>query len=79
MPKPTKLDREVLRTIRTSPGVQAFVEDVAEQVATSAGPGFIVKRGRGANRARYVVVPTTPEAYRANATEYALIRALGKV
>lgn len=68
-----------IRKIRKSPGVQSFTREQAERVAAAAGPGFAVKQGAGINRARYVVVPTTREAYTANAEEYALIRALGKV
>lgn len=67
-----------IKAIRQSPGVQQFTKEVAERVADAAGPGFVVKKGASINRPRYVVVPTTPEAYRANAKYYALIRALGK-
>lgn len=69
----------VMREIRRSPEVVAFTREAADRVAAAAGPGFVVKQGVGRNRARFVVVPTTPEAYRANATSLASVRALGQV
>lgn len=74
-----KFSKGTMREIRLSPGVVGFTKEVAERVAAAAGPGFVAKRGLGRNRARYTVVPTTPEAYRANATDVAVVRALGKV
>ncbi len=68
-----------LRELRLSPGAQQLTKETAAKVAAAAGPGFVVKRGLGKNRARYTVVPTTPEAYRANARELAVVRALGKI
>lgn len=79
MSKRLRFTDSQLKSIRQSPGVQQFTKEVAERVADAAGPGFVVKKGASINRPRYVVVPTTPEAYRANAKYYALIRALGKV
>lgn len=75
----TKVNEPAIRELRTSEPVQQLTRETAERVASAAGPGFVVKRGRGKNRARYVVVPTTPAAYRANATEMAVVRALGKI
>jgi hypothetical protein len=67
------------KELRTSPGVTAYTREVAEQVAAAAGPGFAVKPGAGRNRARFVVVPTTPDAYRANYEDLAVVRALGGI
>jgi hypothetical protein len=39
----------------------------------------VVKPGAGRNRARFVVVPTTPDAYRANYEDLAVVRALGGI
>lgn len=79
MAKRTKINYNAIRALRLSPGVQEYTREVAEKVAAAAGPGFKVKRGRGTNRARYTVVPTTPEAYKANYENYAVVRALGKI
>jgi len=74
-----KFSKGAMRDIRLRPEVAAFTKEVAEKVAAAAGPGFVVKRGLGRNRSRYTVVPTTPEAYKANADNLAVVRALGKV
>lgn len=74
-----KFNRKAFEELRKSPGVDAFTREVAEKVAAAAGPGFIVKRGLGRRRARFTVVPSTPEAYKANYENYAVVRALGKV
>lgn len=79
MSKPTKINNAAIRAIRVSEPVQQFVQSQAEKVAKAAGPGFVVKRGRGVNRARFVVVPTTPEAYKANYVNLAVVRALGQI
>lgn len=74
-----KINEEAFRKLRTSEAAYSMVEQAAQRVAAAAGPGFVVKRGRGANRARAVVVPTTPEAYRANAKNLAVVRALSSI
>ena len=79
MTRPMKFNRAAFRAIRLDPGVQAFTKEVAEKVAAAAGPGFVAKPGAGTNRARYTVVPTTPEAYRANANNLAVVQALGRI
>ncbi len=79
MPKKAKLDYEAMRRLRTSAGVHAFTKQVADKVAAAAGPGFVVKRGRSINRARYVVVPKSKAAHKANYERYAVIRALANI
>ena len=74
-----KFTKGVIRDLRKSPEINGFVKEIAEQVAEKAGPGFKAKRAQGRNRARYTVVPTTPDAYKANHESLAVIRALGKV
>ena len=74
-----KFNRDAFRDLRLEPGVIAFTKEIAEKVAAAAGPGFVVKRGLGRNRSRYTVVPTTPEAYKANADNLAVVRALGQI
>ena len=74
-----KFSKGALRDIRRAPGIAAFTREVAEKVAAAAGPGFVAKRSIGRNRSRYTVVPTTPDAYRANYEELAVVRALGQV
>lgn len=78
MPKP-KLNIAAIRALRTSIEVHDFTRQVAEQVAAAAGPGFEAIRGASINRARYVVVPKTPEAFKANYEDVAVVRALGKI
>jgi len=75
----TKIIEKNIKALRLSGPVQSFTGEVAEKVATAAGPGFVAKRGAGINRPRWVVVPTTPEAYKANYKNLAVVRALGKV
>lgn len=77
--KGLKWKRDGFQEIRLAPGVQDFTREIADKVAAAAGPGFVVKRSPGRNRARYVVVPTTPEAYRANHQNLAVLQALGKI
>lgn len=74
-----KINEAAFRKLRTSEAAHNIVKQAAERVAAAAGPGFVAKRGRGSNRARYVVVPTTPEAYRANAKHLAVVRALSSI
>ena len=74
-----KFNTGAFRELRRTPGVDQFTRQVAERVAAAAGPGFVVKRGQGRNRARYTVVPTTPAAYKANADNLAVVRALGRI
>lgn len=74
-----KFDQAAFRRLRLEPGVTTFTRETAERVAAAAGPGFVAKRGLGKNRARYTVVPTTPEAYKANADDLAVVRALGRI
>lgn len=79
MARKPRLNHKAFRQIRTSAGVHYYTKEVAERVAAAAGPGFVVKEGRSINRARYVVVPKTKAAHKANYEQYAVIRALGKV
>lgn len=74
-----KFNQGAFRELRLDPNVLAFTREIAEKVAAAAGPGFVVKRGLGRNRSRYTVVPTTPEAYKANADNLAVVRALGQI
>ena len=75
----TKVFEANIKALRLSAPVMAFTQSVAERVAAAAGPGFVAKRGASINRPRFVVVPTTPEAYKANYENLAVVRALGKV
>lgn len=73
-----KLNLKGFRALRTSPAVADDLRKRAERVANAAGPGWIAvpARSKQNNRARYVVVPTTPEASRESITEQVGIRAL---
>lgn len=71
-----RLNLAGFRELRRNPEVVADLARRAGQVAAAAGPGFEARQAPGVNRARFVVVPTTPEAYKANTTSYAVLRAL---
>lgn len=71
-----KWSKAGFRELRRNPKVVADLARRAEKVAEAAGPGFEARQSPGVNRARFVVVPTTPEARTANETSYAVLRAL---
>lgn len=77
--KRLKIDESQIRQLRQSAGVHQFTREVAERVAAAAGPGFAVKEQPSRNRPRFIVVPVTREAHRANAKYLAAVAALGKV
>lgn len=72
-----KLHYKGFGELRRDPGVKAFVRKVAERVSDDAGPGFKVEDASG-KRARFIVRPETPAAYRANYVDHALIGATNK-
>jgi len=71
-----RLNPDGFRELRKNPLIVADLHRRADAVAAEAGPGFEVRQSPGVNRARFVVVPTTREAWRANVTSYAVLRAL---
>lgn len=64
------------RELRKNAAAAADLRRRAEKVAADAGPGFEVRESPSRNRTRFVVVPTTDEARRANRDSYAILRAL---
>lgn len=73
---------EGFRRILRSQGAVAMTHEQAKQLAaraqaSSGAEGFEVRASVGANRARSVVITTTPEAMAAEAEGKALTRALG--
>lgn len=73
-----KLNLKGFRALRTSPAVADDIRKRAERVADAAGPGWKAEpaKSKRPNRARYVVVATTPEARRESITEQTPLRAL---
>ncbi|MFJ2470528.1 hypothetical protein [Glutamicibacter sp. NPDC087583] len=76
-----ELNHAGIRNLARSAGMQNSMVGVAEKVAATAGPGFIVKRGMSRNRARAAVVASNLEAIQAEQNDRALTRAIsaGKV
>lgn len=71
-----KLNAAGFRALRRDPRMAAELLERGRRVAEAAGPGFEASAAPSMNRARVTVYPTTPEAYRANSREAALLRAL---
>lgn len=63
--------------IRNSARVKEELKRRAEKVKAAAGSGFIVRDASGATRGRYMVVPDTPQARKAEARDKVLSKALG--
>lgn len=70
-----KLKLQAFQALRTTAEVESVTQRAAMRVAAAAGPGFEVKRADLRQRyPRFFVVPTTPEAYRANVARYAVLQ-----
>lgn len=71
-----KLNRRGMRALLTSSEVRGELEDRAQRIAASAGPGHRVDSETGRNRARAAVITDTTEARIAEATDRTLTRAI---
>lgn len=69
MPQKLKLNLRGFQALRTGPAATRLVADLAGRVASAAGDGFEAKPSPSRNRARAVVVPTTPDAARKTAQD----------
>lgn len=71
-----QLDKQGVRALANSPGLQEVLNGIAEDIAAAAGEGFDAKPGRRSDRARAVVIATTRKAIRAEERDRALTRAI---
>lgn len=76
MPVRIVLNSKGINELLHSPGVQADLKARAQRVADTAGDGMEVTEAGDRNRARYVVITTTPEAMTNEAIDRSLTRAI---
>lgn len=71
-----KINKDVARSLLRSTEVQGDLQERADRIAASAGPGFVAEVEVGANRARGVVYTSDIDSMIAEAQDRSLTRAL---
>ena len=73
-----ELDSAGIRDLMKSEAIVGRLEDVAQGVATKAGPGYVAEAGsKGKTRGRAFVQTTGWDSYEDNARNATLLKALG--
>lgn len=73
-----EIDRKAVGAFLKSSEMEAAMRSFANPIRNRAGAGFEVRSSVGRSRARAVVIATTMEARRAEATDRTLSKAIGR-
>lgn len=72
------LDSQAVRYLLYSNNVRDAVNKVGAEITSRAGTGYELNVYSGHDRARGVIAPATPDAYKDNMQNNTLLKAVGK-